>query len=123
MKRETWIIVLFAALYIATFSWFQYQHNRVMQKAKEADAMAKLLVLDQRMYRHQFSVRDMGRALEAVGMIDSMQYHRMWRCIDDMRILVWDYGMLEQAIPSWHREREIDASLTWHEIMENGVEW
>lgn len=122
MKRETWIIALFAALYIVVFSWFQYQHNRVMQKVKEADAMAKLLVLDQRMYRHQFSVRDMGRALEAVGMIDSMQYHRMWRCIDDMRILVWDYGMLEQAIPSWHREREIDASLTWHEIMENGVE-
>lgn len=123
MKRETWIIALFAALYIVAFSWFQYQHNRIMQKAKEADAMAKLLVLDQRMYRHQFSVRDMGRALEAVGMIDSMQYHRMWRCIDDMRILVWDYGMLEQTIPSWHREREIDASLTWHEIMENGVEW
>ena len=121
MKRETWIIALFAVLYIATFSWFQYQHNSVMQKAKEADAMAKLVALDQRMYRHLIATQNLGRALQEMNMIDSTQYNRMWQCIDNMRIQVWDHDVLEDALPQCILERFVNGNLTWHEIMEGNA--
>lgn len=121
MKREIWIIVLFAALYIATFSMFQHQYNQAMRKAEDADAMAKMIALDQRMYRHLIVTQNLGRALQKMNMIDSAQYDRMWQYIDRMRIQIWDYDVLEDALPPCMLERFVNDNLTWHEIMEGDV--
>lgn len=123
MKREMWIILLFAALYIATFGMFQYRYSQAMRKAEDADAMVKLMMLDQRMYRHQFAVRDLGRALQRMEMIDSAQYNRMWRCIDDTRIFVLDAGVLQDALPVGMDERRFDVEMPWHEIMESSMDF
>lgn len=130
MRRVTWVIVAFAAVYIATFIAFQWQCYRLnakceeaMQKAKDADAMVKLIMLDQRMYRHQLAVSTLGVALEEMGMIDSAQYHRMWRCIDDTRISVLDGGMLQDALPIGVSEWRFDVEMPWHEIMENNEDF
>ena len=77
-------IITFIITYSLTAGRLGVKCDEAWERARDADALVKLMALDHRLYNHLFSVSVEGDALEGMGMIDSTQNYRLFQLLQEM---------------------------------------